>query len=95
MSTTTKTVSVVVGTSSNLKSAQSKKCRLLAGVRNGTVPVAVAKVKLQHDPLLQTILKPSDIDDAKSGKTVTRSKSTNVMTVEVEIEVDDETETAE
>ena len=79
------TITIKTSVSSNLKSAQSKKCRLLKDVRSKAMHVKVAKAILSADPMLQTILTPENIDDAASGKLVGRSRGASI-TITVELD---------
>lgn len=60
--------------STTVKSAQSKKCRMLAALRLKTMTLKLAIVKYNHDPLLQTVCTTDELLAAAAGTFATSSK---------------------
>lgn len=81
------TVIVKTGLSSTVKSAQSKKCRLLKSVRENEMNPKVAKAIRNADPMLSSVLTEAEIDNAKLGLKPSRGSSRG--SIELEVEIDD------
>jgi hypothetical protein len=77
------TVTITTGLSTTVKSAQSKKCRLLAKVRDGLNP-KIAKAIRNADTLLGSVMTDADIDAAAAGLKPARGR-TGGVSIEVEI----------
>ena len=79
-------VSISTGISTTVKSAQSKKCRMLAKVRAGTMHAKVAMAILTVDPMLAGVCTNADIEAAKDGTRPSRGggKSGIKLTVELD-----------
>ena len=60
--------------STTLKSAQSKKCRLLAELRAKTCSLKFATLKWSHDRLLQTVCTTEELQAAADGTFAATSK---------------------
>ena len=60
--------------STTVKSAQSKKCRILAALRNKTMTLKLAIVKYNHDPLLQTVCTTEELFAAANNEFAISSK---------------------
>lgn len=72
--------------STTVKSAQSKKCRLLAALRDKSCSLKLAMLKLKHDQLLQTVCTVEEIEAAAAGTFASSAKRSFVV-VEFEEEV--------
>ena len=80
--------------STTLKSAQSKKCRLLAELRAKTCSLKFATLKWSHDSLLQTVCTLEELQAAADGKFAATSKRKFVTVTFTEDESDTEVATA-
>lgn len=74
------------GESTTIKSAQSKKCRMLAKVRSGEMHPKVAKKICEVDYLLSTVCSEKDIDNAEAGLSPKRGGGKNATKFMIEID---------
>lgn len=74
--------------STTLKSAQSKKCRLLAALRDRTCSLKLATLKWSHDRLLQTVCTTEELQAAADGTFAATSKRKFVTVSFTEDEAD-------
>lgn len=79
-------VTITTCQSTTLKSAQSKKCRLLKKVRLNEIHYKVAIAIMNADKMLSEIMTEDDINNSRLGLQVVRNRSTATV---LEIEIDD------
>ncbi len=88
-----KSMNVVCGVSSTVKSAQSKKCNLLKLVRGkglASVELKIAKLKLEHDgKLLKDILTVGMLEASATGEQVEGVRGQRTAGIVVKIELED------
>jgi hypothetical protein len=60
-------INVTTGLSTTVKSAQSKKCRMLSKVRNGQMNAKVALAIRDVDPMLADVMTEADVLNAAAG----------------------------
>ncbi len=72
------TLTITTGLSSTIKSAQSKKCRMLQKVRANEMHVKVAIAIMNADHLLSTVMTQKDIEDAAAGLKPSRGRSGSI-----------------
>ena len=65
---TSRVVTITTGISTTKKSAQSKKCRLLADVRSGKTHPKIAKAVRAADPMLADVMTEAEVDAAARGE---------------------------
>lgn len=79
-------VQITTGISTTIKSAQSKKCRLLEKVRNGSVDYRVAMAIRNVDDMLADVMSEADILNAKNGLKPNRGGGKGGIKLTVEID---------
>lgn len=78
-------VTITTGISTTIKSAQSKKCRLLEKVRNGSVDPKVAIAIRNVDDLLASVMSEADVNNASLGLKPNRGGGKGGIKLTVEI----------
>ena len=78
-------VQITTGISTTVKSAQSKKCRLLEKVRLGTVHPKVAIAIRNVDPMLADVMSEADVLNAEAGLKPNRGGGKGGIKISVEI----------
>lgn len=77
------TVTISTGLSSNKKSAQSKKCRLLNKVHEGLNPKIALAIRTA-DPMLATVMSVEDVTNAALGLKSSRTSQMIKFTIELD-----------
>ena len=78
-------VQITTGISTTVKSAQSKKCRMLIKVRTGEMHPKVANAIRNVDPMLADVMTEADIQNAFEGNKPTRGGGKGGIKISVEI----------